>query len=78
MTRDEITRAIDAELSRALDKHGDASMSGAAMSPAQRYVVIGEECGEVARALLDGDAVGLEEELTQVAACAIAWLGRLP
>ncbi len=77
MTHHEIMRAVDAELVRASEKHGDASMSGAAMSSAQRYVVLGEECGEVARAVLDGDDAALRSELIQVASCAVAWLGRL-
>jgi NTP pyrophosphatase (non-canonical NTP hydrolase) len=35
--------------------------------------VLAEECGEVARAALDG-TIDLKDELVQVAAVAVAWL----
>lgn len=43
------------------------------MLPAMKLVVLTEEVGEVARALLEGDDAKLWEELIQVAAVAVAW-----
>jgi hypothetical protein len=41
----------------------------------RRYVVLGEEFGEVARALLEGEGdAHLRAELVQVAAVAVAWI----
>lgn len=37
-------------------------------------VILGEEYGEVCRAVFEGDEQGIKEELTQVAAVAVAWL----
>lgn len=39
--------------------------------------VLAEETGEVARAVLDGNPLNLVDELTQVAAIAVAWLEAL-
>jgi NTP pyrophosphatase (non-canonical NTP hydrolase) len=39
--------------------------------------VLGEEFGEVCRALNDGDLANLREELIQVAAVAVAWIERI-
>ncbi len=39
--------------------------------------VLGEEFGEVCRALNDGDLANLREELVQVAAVAVAWVERI-
>jgi len=39
-----------------------------------KVAVLTEECGEVARAVLEDDDMGLVEELIQVAAVAIAWI----
>ena len=41
-------------------------------SPEMMVCVLTEECGEVARAVHDGDRTGLREELIQVAAVAVA------
>ena len=40
-------------------------------------MVLAEECGEVARAVLDLDADATRTELVQVAAVAVAWLEAL-
>lgn len=40
-------------------------------------LVLSEEVGEVARAVLQGDRYGLREELVQVAAAVVAWLEQL-
>lgn len=39
--------------------------------------VLGEEFGEVCRAINDGDLANLREELIQVAAVAVAWVERI-
>jgi hypothetical protein len=44
----------------------------------EKAVVLGEEYGEVCRALLDDDASGLRRELAHVAAVAVAWMESLP
>lgn len=38
------------------------------------YVILGEEFGEIGRAILEGDAVNLRTELVQLAAVAVAWM----
>ena len=38
------------------------------------YTVLGEEVGEIAKALLDKDRENLKEELIQVAAVCVKWL----
>jgi hypothetical protein len=42
-----------------------------------KAAVLAEECGEVARAVLDNDPAALRRELVQVAAVAVAWLEAL-
>jgi hypothetical protein len=79
MTRDQIWTEILAERARQIAKwegehdwgHGDCSSDG--VSAAVKAAVLAEECGEVAREALDG-TLGLEDELIQVAAVAVAWL----
>jgi NTP pyrophosphatase (non-canonical NTP hydrolase) len=43
-----------------------------------KAAVLAEECGEVARAVLEVDMRGLRDELVQVAAVAVAWLEGMP
>lgn len=46
--------------------------------PNEEYaVVLGEEYGEVCRAILEGQGANLREELIQVAAVAVAWVEQL-
>jgi hypothetical protein len=45
--------------------------------PIVKAVVLGEECGEVQRAVLEKDSDNLRTELIQVAAVAVAWLEAL-
>lgn len=52
--------------------HGDCSSRK--VPDIVKAVVLGEECGEVQRAVLDHDAEQLRRELIQVAAVAVAWL----
>lgn len=42
-----------------------------------KVAVLAEECGEVARAVLERDNANLKTELIQVAAVAVAWLEML-
>ena len=78
MTRDRIYRLIDAERERQEQKfggphaHGSGSCASAGVPLAVKVAVLSEECGEVARAFLDGNAAGLRDELIQVAAVAVA------
>jgi NTP pyrophosphatase (non-canonical NTP hydrolase) len=79
VTRDEIFAAVIAERGRQAEKWGDehdwgiGDCSSDLVSPAVKAAVLAEECGEVARAALDG-TVDLKDELVQVAAVAVAWL----
>lgn len=83
MTRAEIYALIDAERTAQAAKWntehdwgwGDCSSTG--ISSAVKAAVLAEECGEVARAALDG-TTDLAAELVQVAAVAVAWLESLP
>lgn len=78
MTRAEVYRLIDAERDQQAIKWGPphAWGQGDCSSPdvdeRTKAAVLAEECGEVARAVLDGQ--GLTRELVQVAAVAVAWL----
>lgn len=80
MTRDRIYRLIDAERERQEQKfgghhaHGRGSCASADVPLAVKVAVISEECGEVARAFLNGNTGGLRDELIQVAAVAVAIL----
>ncbi len=84
MTRDQVYALVDAERVRQGSiwnrdhdwGHGDCSSSGVA--PIVKAVVLAEECGEVARAVLDKNSALLLDELVQTAAVAVAWLESLP
>lgn len=77
---DAVIAAIRAERERQREKWtgahdwGSGDCSSADVPSIVKVAVLTEECGEVARAVLDGDAEGLRRELTQVAAVAVAWL----
>jgi hypothetical protein len=83
MTRGEILAAITDERERQHRKwdrdhdHGHGDCSSASVPDTVKVAVLAEETGEVARAFLDGDRVGLRRELVQVAAVAVAWLEAL-
>lgn len=82
MTIDAIMDAIAAERRRQLEKFGDRSIGGDAIGWETRGLIIGEECGELQRAILEYCQLGLSvdyvrAEAVQVAACAIAMLERL-
>lgn len=81
--RDEIVAMIDAERARQSEKWGgphDWGMGDCSSDDVDAIVkaaVLAEECGEVARAVLDSDDGALTDELVQVAAVAVAWLESL-
>ncbi len=53
---------------------GRGDCSSPAVTPIVKAVVLAEECGEVAKAVLRKDHDAVRTELVQVAAVAIAWL----
>jgi NTP pyrophosphatase (non-canonical NTP hydrolase) len=83
VTREEIFAAIVEERARQSAKWegehdwGIGDCSSDLVSPAVKAAVLAEECGEVARAALDG-TTDLWDELIQVAAVAVAWLESRP
>lgn len=84
MTRADALAAISAERDRqaqlwaAPHAHGQGDCSSAAVPLMVKVAVLTEECGEVARAALDGDPEALRTELVQVAAVALAILEGQP
>jgi hypothetical protein len=83
MKRSDIWREIKAERERqsqqwgAEHAWGAGDCSSALVEPIVKAAVLNEECGEVARAVLDRDEDALVNELIQVAAVAVAWLESL-
>ncbi len=76
MKRADIYYAIDAERNRLEEVHGDSSAASRRVPDAVKVAILTEEVGEVACAVLDGDAGSpddLRRELVQVAAVAVAW-----
>lgn len=53
---------------------GQGDCSSAAVPAQVKVAVLVEECGEIARAVLDNNREQLRTELIQVAAVAVAWL----
>ncbi len=84
MRRDRVYELIDAERNRQAEKFtgahswGQGDCSSLRVPKVVKAIVLGEECGEVSRAVLDRDDVQLRDELVQVAAVAVAWLESLP
>lgn len=56
--------------------HGDLSIGGAALSPAERFVVLSEAVGRAAAQVLLGPSSteGVRRTLVTLAACAVAWI----
>ena len=83
MTREQIYAAINAERTRQSKKWdkphnwGRGDCSSHEVSPIVKSAVLAEECGEVAKAVLELDSDALKQELVQVAAVAVAWLESL-
>jgi len=67
-----IERARQAELWGGPHAHGRGDCSSPDVPLMVKIAVLAEECGEVARAALDGDAQHMRLELIQVAAVAVA------
>ena len=82
MTGPEILAAVQAERARQAAlwnrEHdwGYGDCSSPQVSAPVKVAVLAEECGEVARAALDG-TVDLKDELVQVATVCFAWLEAL-
>lgn len=80
MTRDVALALIHAERDRqeaewaGVHRWGSGSCSSVAVATIVKSAVLQEECGEVARAVLDDEPANLLAELTQVAAVALAWM----
>jgi hypothetical protein len=85
VNRADIYRLIDAERDAQSAKwdrrhewgYGDCSAPESALPPIVKSSVLAEECGEVARAVLEWDEDAQRTELVQVAAVAVAWLESL-
>jgi hypothetical protein len=84
MTRNQVFALITAERARQQEKWagehdwGDGDCSGDGVPLTVKIVVLTEEVGECARALLDGDSDAFRTEMVQVAAVATAILESLP
>lgn len=81
MKREDIYQAIDNERARQDEKWGGRESSTSILPGDDLHAkvsVLGEEFGEVARAVLERDDQGLECELVQVAAVCVAWLEARP
>ncbi len=80
MTLDEALAAIRAERDRQTElwaephAHGQGDCSSANVPLMVKVAVLAEECGEVARAALDGKPDQMETELVQLAAVAVAMM----
>jgi NTP pyrophosphatase (non-canonical NTP hydrolase) len=78
--RADILKAIDDERAHQREKWGCShpwgygDCSSGMVETTTKVMVLAEECGEVARAVLDRNYVNLKDELVQVAAVAVAWL----
>ena len=66
-------RGRQAQLWNREHDHGYGDCSSSSVAASVKAAVLAEECGEVARAALDG-TTDLKDELVQVAAVAWAWL----
>ena len=83
MRRLDVYDLIDLERDRQRQEwHGEhawgrGDCSSPNVTPIVKAAVLSEECGEVARAVLEKDDDQLRAELVQVAAVAVAWLESL-
>jgi len=76
MDRRDIFDHIDTERERQVAKHGDQAISSPLIDDGTRLIILGEEFGEVCRAMTydNGSRENLIEELLQTAAVCIGWL----
>lgn len=70
MTRENAIKLVSKERDRQVTMWGDQRSN----TDLKWAAILGEETGEVQKAVNDGDSDNLKEELAQVAAVAIAWL----
>lgn len=70
----QVIALIQKEAQYALDKHGEYAMVDKFLHVNDRYLILAEEVGEVAHAILEQDYENLVGELVQVAAMAACWL----
>lgn len=77
VTLDEIWSAVALEQTRARRLHSNLHVGHVRAPNHWRHLILSEEVGEVATAIQDDDLDQLRAELIQVAATAVAWLGRL-
>lgn len=84
MRREDVYDLIDAERERQREKWGGSHEWGQGdcsshdVATIVKAAVLTEECGEVARAVLDMNDDALRAELVEVAAVCVAWLEGLP
>lgn len=84
MNRDDVYKLVDIERTRQHIKWhrehdwGFGDCSSVNLPNITKSAVLTEECGEVARAVLDRQSDNLRDELVQVAAVAVAWLESFP
>ena len=71
-------RAVQAAQWQAPHYWGEGDCSSQNVAVIVKSAVLTEECGEVARAVLELDSAAVRRELVQVAAVAVAWLESLP
>lgn len=84
MSSTDVGEELRSERIRAHEKHRDHSMESWPVLSAERYLVLAEEVGEVAKEFNDAkvegrpiDRAALRKELVQVAAMAAAWVAAL-
>lgn len=73
----DIWRAIKDERQRQEQKHPGRTPASAALTDADKLVILAEEFGEAAREVYEKRPAQLRAELVQVAAVAVAWLESL-
>lgn len=73
MDRNDAFRLVESELNHQRLKWNREDCDWPSIS-GTKYVILGEEVGEIANAILEGDNDNLQTELAQVAAVCISWL----
>lgn len=69
-----VLERVSAERDRQEEIFGHQTEAGRwAISPTEKLAVLSEEVGEVSKALCNGEANGVREELLQVAAVCVRW-----
>ena len=73
MTPEQIVLAVTEERQRQMAKHGDPTLAHEVY-----YLIMAEEFGEVAQAILQGRLVDARKELIETLACGFQWLENNP